>query len=251
MITLSTDFGGGYYISQMRGVLHSINPEVLIEDFYHHILPQNILEGSFILSQAWRYYPRGTIHLGIVDPGVGSARKGMIFETENCFFVGPDNGLFGLALAEQQIVRQIAIDEEKITELMYTVVGRKASKTFHGRDIFAPTAALLSSGISPEQLGKKTDEFVDLKIEENQVLHIDSFGNVILNNISDYKLGETLHLFTGKKHFSASSVETFSDASPGELIVLKGSHGFVEVDVNKGSAAEKLGVEVGDVLRFK
>lgn len=250
MITLSTDFGSGYYVSQMKGVIHSLTPGERVVDFYHHISPQNILEANFILSQAWKYYPKGSIHLGVVDPGVGGPRKGVIFETDHCFFVGPDNGLFTLALSEQHVVRSLSLDEEKVLELMHPIVGRKASKTFHGRDIFAPAAALLAMGLSPEQLGDLTETYVAVDLEENQVLHIDSFGNVIFNNQGDYATGDAVTLATGAGEFPVRVVDTFSDAPAGELILLRGSHGFYEVDINQGDAAKKLGVKLGDQLQI-
>ncbi len=251
MITVSTDFGTGYYVSQMKGVIHSLNPTERVVDFYHHISPQSILEGNFILSQAWKYYPRGSIHLGVVDPGVGSGRKGVIFETDHCLFVGPDNGLFTLALSEQHLIRSLAIDEAKVVSLMHPIIGGKASKTFHGRDIFAPTAALLSMGLSPEQLGVITESYASIDLWENQVLHIDSFGNVIFNNQGDYATGDAVTLSTNAGGFSARVVETFSDAPKGELILLRGSHGFYEVDINQGDAAKTLGVALGDQLQIE
>ncbi len=245
MITLTTDFGTGFYVGQMKGAIFRINEDAKIIDISHEIKKHDIFEGAFVLSQFWEYFPAGTTHVGVVDPGVGSSRKWLIIETETCFFVGPDNGLFSLACKEQKVKKIIAIDESKLKKF-----SKDISATFHGRDIFAPVAALLDNGHKPEEFGKVANVMKNLEMGKNRILYIDSFGNIITSISKEFSLNGRIKLKHKNKILTAKSVKTFSDGKKGELLFLKGSHGFFEIDVREENAAEKLKAKVGDRIEI-
>ena len=151
VITLLTDFGTkDHYVASMKGVILSINPRCLPIDITHQVSPHDILEGAFILANAYSFFPRGTIHLAVVDPGVGGLRKPVLLVTQNYYFVGPDNGLFTMITQKESVKQIIELDTQK-----YHL--SKVSTTFHGRDLFAPVAAHLSLGIKPNAFGHKID----------------------------------------------------------------------------------------------
>lgn len=241
MITLTTDFGSDFYVAQIKGVILSLKKDENIVDIIHGIEKYNILYGAFVLSQIWRYFPKGTIHLGVVDPGVGGSRRGIIIETDYCYFVGPDNGLFSLAVNGQRIKKIIEIDKRKFSSV---------SKTFHGRDIFAPIAALLSKGKDAGKFGKRINDIKKIKIEKDRIIHIDPFGNIITTVFSDFEVDEDIVIHYKRRKIRTKFVETFSDVPKGKFLVLRGSHGFIEIDLNQGNAAEKLGATVGDMIKI-
>ncbi len=245
IITLTTDFGEkDFYLGQMKGVILGLNENVGIVDITHEISAHNILQGAFIFSQIWKYFPKGTIHLGVVDPGVGSSRKGIIIETSWCFFIGPDNGLFSLAVREQKIKKIIEIDGKKVKEIS----GLEISRTFHGRDIFAPVAALLGKGHKAEEFGKEIRQLKKLKLKENEVIYIDHFGNLVASISKKFREGQGVILKHRNKKIKARMVRTFSEGNLGEFLLLRGSHGFLELDLKEESAAKKLKAEVGDKI---
>ncbi len=246
MITLTTDFQGDYYVAEMRGVIDKVNEKSRIVDVTHTITRHSIIEGSFILSRIWRHFPSGTIHVGIVDPDVGGDRNPIAVETDYCFFVGPDNGLFSLALENQRIKKIVEIDAANIRKT--AGLDSKIADTFHGRDIFAPAAALLDKGQRMENLGRLTEELHRLRIPDGTVLHVDGFGNIVVYDRREFNVGDKLNIRHDDNNVTALFAKTFSYVKEGEVVVLKGSHGFLEVDVNQGSAAEKLGVNIGDTL---
>lgn len=248
MITLTTDFGPDFYVAEMKGVILSIKEDAQIVDVTHSISKYNIAEGAFVISRIWNYFPKGTIHIGVVDPGVGSARKPIAIKTDNCLFIGPDNGLFSLALKDQGIEEIVEIDAERVIELAKL---SSISRTFHGRDMFAPAAALVAGGIELEMIGKKVERIENLEFVENSVIYIDSFGNIITSLNNDFKSGDELILLAGGKESPVKFVDTFSDVPEGQLCVLRGSHGFLEIDVNMGSAAKKINVGLGDKVTLK
>ncbi len=245
MITLTTDFGNGFYLAQMKGVIFSINENARITDITQNITRYDIFEGAFVISHIWKYFPKKTIHVAVIDPGVGSSRKGLIIETKHCYFVGPDNGLFSLACREQKVKKIVLIDEDKVKKF-----SKNISATFHGRDIFAPVAAMLDKGHKPEEFGKVANVMKDLEIEKNKVLYIDSFGNIITSISGNPSTKGRIKLKHKNKIPTAKFVKTFSDGKKGELLLLKGSHGFLELDIREENAAKKLKIKIGDRIEI-
>lgn len=238
-ITLLTDFGvADYFVGAMKGVILSINPHATIVDITHEIPAQDVAAGAFTLLAAYDAFPKGTIHVAVVDPGVGSARRPIVVRALDQLFVGPDNGLFTYILDSGSEVFHITASE---------YFRRPVSNTFHGRDIFAPVAAALSNGTDPSLLGPRIADPVRLPISRNpQVIHIDHFGNLVTNITRDsYKEGMTL-VVKGKtiRAFRNFFGEDVGEA--GEPFAIWGSAGFLEIAVNGRSAAELLGVKRGD-----
>jgi S-adenosyl-L-methionine hydrolase (adenosine-forming) len=254
IITLLTDFGqSDGYVGALKGIILSINPDATLIDITHDISPQQIPQGGFILSQAAPYFPKGTIHLAVVDPGVGSAsRRPVVVETTRHLFVGPDNGIFGQVLAGERIRRVIHLTNREYHR-------SEVSPTFHGRDIFAPVAAHLSTGCEVDLLGERVDGIKRGTIVKPRrsgdvmtgaILHIDRFGNLITNVPSR-------HLTSGKVTITAGGavitrfVKTYGDAHEGEIVALIGSSGLMEIAKRDGSAACELGLAIGAEIRVK
>ncbi len=256
IITLLTDFDTkDPYVASMKGVILNINPRCIVIDITHQVNPHDIQEGAFILANAYSFFPKGTIHLSVVDPGVGGTRKSILLVSQNYFFVGPDNGLFTL-IAQREKVRQVVA----LTEKEYFLP--KVSKTFHGRDLFAPVAAHLSLGIKPDAFGHKIDSIKELGFQKpvlkngklsGEILHIDTFGNLV-SNIDE----ETLFRFTKKQPFVIRAgrktirdlKKGYWEGKKGELIALLGSGGFLEVSVREGNAQKMLKVKRGDPIQI-
>ncbi len=252
IITLLTDFGTkDSYVASIKGVILSINPHCLVVDITHQVSPHDIQEGAFILANAYSYFPKGTIHLSVVDPGVGGARKPILLVTQNYFFIGPDNGLFTL-VAQKERVTQVVV----LTEQRYFL--SKVSKTFHGRDLFAPVAAYLSMGIKPEAFGPILDSWVEIDFENprirgrafiGKILHIDAFGNLI-SNIDHQKLfnhvrGDSFVVRVGEKSIQGLK-KAYWEGKKNEPMALIGSGGFLEVSMREGNAQKALKVKRGD-----
>lgn len=249
IVTLTSDFGlQDHYVAAMKAVILGINPEVRLIDISHQIPPQDIMAGAWVLRNSAFLFPKGTIHLAVVDPGVGSDRKPVIVEINGHFFVGPDNGLFSLLAEEEYHARTI-------TNHSYWNGGN--SNTFHGRDIFAPSAAHLSKGVAPEKFGNTIEELVSYRwaspITDNEgiqgmVLHIDHYGNLI-SNISADQVKQVQERGKFKIYVGSAILNrintTFSDVSDGEPAAIIGSSGMLEVIINKGDASEMLSVQKG------
>jgi len=247
IITLTTDFGeDGSYVGAMRGVILSLCPEANLVDITHQVNPFSALEASLILSQACPAFPKGTIHLAVVDPGVGGMRKPLLLESGGHFFVGPDNGLFTPFLD----------DASRLVRLRARTGNGTPSDTFHGRDIFAPAAALLARGESLESLGEPTRQAVRLHMprprhESNrvtgQVVSLDRFGNLITNiHRRDLDaLGAQLDIRVGTTRIPRL-VRTYDDGTMGEALALVGSSGYLELAVVQGHAGGQLGVGKGE-----
>lgn len=264
MITLLTDFGSqDAYVAVMKGVIASIAPNIRLCDLTHSVPPQDILAARFNLMLAYPYFPVGAVHLAVVDPGVGSTRRGVAIQCENGFLVGPDNGLFSGVLAEETVVKAVSLTNS------YYWRTKEASNTFHGRDIFAPVAAYLASGVSIDALGDRIspDTLVQPKIPPvvplrskpvayaGSLQYIDSFGNLI-SNIPGDRVPDTawrVVIEGADKNFDLSEPQrtfqaplyvqgrkTYSDVPAGELTGVVGSHGWVEVACNGESAAQRL-----------
>lgn len=243
-ITLLTDFGvADYFVGAMKGVILSINPHATIVDITHEIPAQDVAAGAFTLLAAYDAFPKGTIHVAVVDPGVGSSRRPIVVSAADRFFVGPDNGIFTHVLDSASEVFHVTASE---------YFRQPVSNTFHGRDIFAPVAAALSNGIDPSSLGPRIADPIRLSISRNpQIIHIDHFGNLITNITRDsYKQGTTL-VVNGNRIGAFRNFFGENAGEAGEPFAIWGSAGFLEIAVNGGSAAEILGVKRGDEVHFE
>jgi S-adenosylmethionine hydrolase len=248
IITLLTDFGtADGFAASMKGVILSINPKAVIVDITHEIGPHNIREAAFILETVYRYFPKGTIHVAVVDPGVGSARRPLVAVTPQAVFVAPDNGVLTTILNENPKARSFQITEPKyrLTE---------HSPTFDGRDRFAPAAAHLSKGVKPERFGRRVTDPVIFLIPEPKrlpghrlqglVVHTDRFGNLI-TNITVRELEPWLSAgrpvsVTIQNHTIKGLKAFYSQAAPGEPAALINSDGRLEIFVSQSSAAAML-----------
>jgi S-adenosylmethionine hydrolase len=253
MITLTSDFGlKDPYVAEMKGVILTINPKATLIDITHDIEKFNIRMAAFMLASAAPYFPEGTVHLAVVDPGVGTQRRAILIQTKKGFFVGPDNGILILVAQSQGIEHVYQLTNPKF-------MLPKISSTFHGRDIFAPAAAHLEKGVQPIEFGPEIKdpiepEFAKVKRGNNsligEVMHIDGFGNIITNinekMVQNYakKVNVELPSISLKLTFG----KAYAQAKPKEPIVLIGSHGFMEIALNQGSAAEKFHAKVGDKI---
>ena len=239
IITLTTDFGlKDHYVGAMKGVILSINPEVVITDITHEIPPQDIFKSALILRNFYNYYPQGTIHIVIVDPGVGSRRKPIVVQADNYIFLGPDNGIFTFIYSEFKSVKAFEISNPKY-------ILPKVGSTFDGRDVFAPAAAHLSLGVPADDLGGQVRKPVKLQIKEpvvrrseiiGEVIYIDSFGNLI-TNIPAQLIKPKSRVYIGGEVIKGIS-QFYAEVPKGELLAIIGSTGFLEISVSHGSALD-------------
>jgi len=254
VITMTTDFGHkGPFAAVMRGVILSRNPNAQVIDLAHDIPPQWPPEAGFWISRAYPYFPRGTIHMAIVDPGVGTEREILIVEHDSHVFIAPDNGLLAPLLDHAENPRVWQLDIERLKSLNLT----KPSATFHGRDIFAPVAAELAAGnLSLTAIGKAVTEWTPGWLDEPEVgaakvsgtiITIDAFGNLISNIdaslIKDFR--EPVAHIAGHQ---IPTLTTYGRAKPGDLLALINSFDVIEIAKSEGSAAEGLGSERGAPL---
>lgn len=263
IITLTTDFGiEDAYVAAMKGVIMGINPRVTIVDVSHSIEPQNIAQGAFVLSTTCPYFPDGTIHVGLVDPQVGSRRRAIILKTQRAVYVAPDNGILSHivhdASPEGWHSRPTIPPELQAFEIVNPRFWRHpVSSTFHGRDIFAPVAAHISTGVPLKEFGGAI-ESIDLfpppqpEVLEGgglvgHVLHIDHFGNVITDIQRKDICTEKLHLEVAGRQIESLS-QTYDEADA--LLALIGSSGHLEIALKHGSAARFLGIKIGDQVRI-
>jgi len=254
IITLLTDFGlKDPYVASMKGVILSINPQCTLVDITHQVSPYDIKEGAFILAQAYSTFPKGTIHLSVVDPGVGSPRKPILFVTKNYFFIGPDNGLFTFALKREKLKKVIALGK---MEFFLPEV----SPTFHGRDLFAPVAAHLSFGIAPESFGRVIKSWNEISFPEpvlrqekliGEVVHIDTFGNLVCNidykNLLKFLKSRPFVIKIGKRTMRGLK-KGYWEGRKDEPMALIGSGGFVEISVRERNAQKLFKVKRGDKI---
>ena len=251
IITLTTDFGlADWFVGTMKGIIVGVNPRGSIIDITHDISPGDIRAGAFALAASCRFFPKGTIHVAVVDPGVGSHRKAIAVQTANYFFVGPDNGVLSWALRQEKIKTIRALESKEY--FLHPI-----SSTFHGRDIFAPVAAHLARGVSISKLGPPLKEFVRLPWPQparsrnrvaGEVIYIDHFGNGITN--LDNKLlpesKQTSCEIQGNKRQWLCPLRSFYQAVPPKKpVAVMGSSGFLEIGVNGGSAEKLLGLKTG------
>jgi len=225
----------------MKGIVCSIAERANIVDLCHTVQPQNVRQAAWLLIKNYTYFPKKSIFLCVVDPGVGSRRQAVAVKTRNYYFVGPDNGLLWPAVEQDKVLYVVKLDTSK------------ASKTFHGRDVFAKAAALLENGVSIDELGAKTKLMQKLEFKvsgaKGDVVHIDSFGNIITNlkhrNKKQYLV--SVRNFNKKLRFHS----TYAEAKQGELFVIEGSSQTLEISLKNGNANEIVKAEVGDVIEIK
>ena len=235
VITLLTDFGtADYYVGAVKGAILSVNPAAVIVDITHEIPPQDVAAGAFTLLAAYKTFPAGTVHVAVVDPGVGSTRRPIIVSANEQFFVGPDNGLFTYIYDREASHRTFHVTADRFFR-------REVSTTFHGRDVFAPVAAALSKGIAVEEFGAEINDAVRLPSLKTplRIIHIDRFGNCVTNITRPVQSivinGRTISEFR----------QFYGEGDDESLFAIQGSAGFLEISVNGGSAAQVLDVNVG------
>lgn len=259
IITLLTDFGAkDTYVGVMKGVILGISPSARIVDLTHDVPKFNTRYAAFLLRASTPYFPKGTIHVAVVDPGVGTPRRAVIVETERSFLVGPDNGALSLAAQLEGVKRVVEIENEE-----YMLPQR--SETFHGRDLFAPASAHLARGVPLEKFGRFVDRIAELPYSEPrlrddeivcEVLHVDGFGNIITNldpvllSKTGMKRGSTIRVKAGRRAFRMQFRRTYSDAEQEKLLALIGSHGLLEIAANRGDAAGRLMTKSGEKLKI-
>ncbi len=253
IITLLTDFGTrDGYIGAVKGVIKRINPQAEIVDVTHEVESYDVLGAAFALDNSYRYFPEGTIHLAVVDPGVGSLRQPILIRTKDFFFVGPDNGIFSFVYRRQDLTDVVVISNKKyfLAEL---------SRTFHARDIFAPVAAYLSLGVETDEFGSPAKECMKLIIPEPEskgkslkgaVIHIDRFGNLITNvTAALLRKKKNADIVVGKRRKKGVS-RSYFEIQERKLGTLVGSSGFLELAVNQGSAQVLSKAKVGEGIKI-
>lgn len=252
IITLTTDYGtNDHLVGTVKGVILKINPDVTIVDITHNVVAYDLLDGALAIGSAYRYFPSKTVHLVIVDPGVGTERRPLLVTGEQHFFVGPDNGVLSVVYGREE---RLAV--RHVTAEHYFL--QPVSKTFHGRDVFAPVAAWLTKAWQSQSFGEEIQDYVRFSLPKPKtadgvlkgvVLRVDTFGNLMTNlTIGDLPEGMlkngSLKMQVGQKkvqHFS----ETFAKGEAGQPMAILGSSGFIEIAINRGNAARVLGVSRG------
>ena len=258
LVVLLTDYGqSDYYVGALKGAIYAVYPEARIDDITHQVTPFNIWEGAYTLSLAAKEFPKGTVFIAVVDPGVGTARKAIVLETKDGkFFVAPDNGLLTF-VAEEMGIHSIREIKNKATMRPK----ESFSATFHGRDIFGPVGAHLASGVPLSNLGPAMNDLVRLKIPRaivkngkiwGQVIRVDIYGNVITNisdnllNEAGIGLGDLVILNLRERTFPVRFVRTYGDVPTGAKLCHLESRRLLELSINMGDLANQLGINVGD-----
>lgn len=251
IVTLTTDFGtSDHLVGSMKGVILNINQGARVVDLNHSVVPYDILDGALSLANSYKFFPPRTIHVIIVDPGVGTERRPILVTGEKHFFVAPDNGVLSMIYEREPCtVRHITAEHYFLNPI---------SPTFHGRDIFAPTAAWLSKTFQTEAFGEVITDFVRFTMPKAKstgqtvkgvILRVDAFGNLMTNLTAEDLPGGALGEGAIKLAVNGKPVvkfgQTFASGNPGEPIAMLGSAGYVEIAVNRGSAARMLGVNRG------
>jgi len=255
IITLTTDFGqNDHFIGVVKGVILGIAPETQIIDISHAVQPFDILDGALTISQAYSYFPSGTVHMVIVDPGVGTARRPLLVTGDRHLFVAPDNGVLSLVFDREE-----RLSVRHITAEHYFLQPR--SNTFHARDVFSPVAAYLAKGIEPDRFGEEITDYVrfgaprpkpvDERTLRGIVLKVDRFGNLI-TNITPQDAPQLFEaappafkIAIGTKAQATRMCASYAEGAPGEVFGILGSMGFLEVATNRGSAYQLLGAGKG------
>ncbi|MFH1422638.1 MAG: SAM-dependent chlorinase/fluorinase [Planctomycetota bacterium] len=248
-MTLTTDFGlEDSYVSQIKGVILSINPKAQIIDLCHNIPPQNIMRAAITIGDSFKYFPKGTIHICVIDPGVGTKRRILCLPTKSGIFLAPNNGLLESVITKEKVKALYFVENKKFFR-------KEVSQTFHGRDIFAPVAAHLSLGLKPNLLGPKAAEIARLNIPEpllkknvlqGEILFVDNFGNLITNitrnTIADYFKPEEINelLIKVGKRTVGTIKQIYSEVKTSRILALFGSSERLEIAANCASASELL-----------
>lgn len=274
VITLTTDFGlADAYVGTMKGVMLGIAPDARLVDITHQIRPQDVRQTAYVLYSVYRFFPPPTVHLVVVDPGVGGTRRAIALRTPRGSFVGPDNGVFSYVMAEQSVDMVV-----ELTAPRYR--GPRVSQTFHGRDIFAPAAAHLAAGVPIGQFGPPVPDPVTLpppqlrvspSVVNGEVLHVDHFGNVITSigrltwkaekltlkpafretRAQEVYFQADEALITTEGHEIYGVLRTYAEVQPGDVLALVGSTGHLEISVREGSGARELGLQAGDPVELR
>ena len=261
IVTLTTDFGSSdSLVGSMKGVILGVNPDVELIDISHDIRPYDVMEAAYVIAQAYRYFPPRTIHLVVVDPGVGTARRPLLVSADRYYFVAPDNGVLSVVYSKEE-----SLYVRHITASHYFL--EPVSNTFHGRDIFAPIAGWLSRQVETDKFGELVTDYakfaaplpkrVNEKLVKALILRVDRFGN-LMTNLTPADLPELFQenptafkMVVGKGEVTQLKT-AYADGAPGELFAILGSSGYIEIAANKGSASQAMGVgrgvEVGVVL---
>jgi len=254
IVTLTTDFGlNDHFVGTIKGVILGIAPEAEIVDICHTVQAFDILDGALALAHSYSYFPSGTVHLVIVDPGVGSTRRPIVASSEEHNFVAPDNGVLSLMYAREErlSVRHITADHYFL---------QPVSSTFHGRDIFAPVAAYMAKGVHQEKFGDEITDFVrfnapkpkavDAKTLRGVVLRADRFGNLVTNFTPEdvpalfQSEPSAFKIVIGKREISTMR-QNYAEGTPGDVFGILGSMGFLEISANRGAAAQLVGAGKG------
>lgn len=255
IVTLTTDFGeSDHFVGVMKGVVLSLAPRATLVDISHQITPYAMTEGAFVVSEAYRYFPKRTIHVVVVDPGVGTSRRPILVQAAGQYFVGPDNGVLAMVyLNERARVREL-------TNKKYFL--KNISQTFHGRDVFAPVAGHLASGVKPAVFGKVIEDYLrpthlnPVRVGKRQwtgaVVKVDRFGNLITNLRPDSVpeiLTRAFTLVAGVTPIERL-VNTYAEGAYGQPVLVVGSSGHLEIVVNQGNAAKLLGCIAGTPIEL-
>jgi len=259
IVTLTTDFGlNDHFVGTMKGVILKIVPNAEIVDICHSVQAFDILDGALALAQAYSYFPPRTVHLVVVDPGVGSARRPIIANSEEQNFVAPDNGVLSLMYAREE-----RLSVRHVTSEHYFL--QPLSNTFHGRDIFAPVAAYLAKGVDHEKFGEEITDFVrfnaprpkptDANTIRGVVLRVDRFGNLITNFAPQdapalfQQMPPAFKIIVGKREISVMR-SNYAEGAPGEVFGILGSMGYLEIVANRSSAAQLVGSGKGTEVQL-
>ena len=256
VLTLITDFGlSDHYVGAMKGVILGISPDAQIVDISHSVGAYEIGEAAFVLAQAWRCFPKKTVHVVVVDPGVGTARRPILAEAGGHYFVAPDNGVLGMIYAREE--HKVRLIENA------RLFRRPVSQTFHGRDIFAPVAAQVAGGVAPARVGKlirdylrpgfATPERTGKHFWTGMILKIDHFGNVITNfRAADFPAvaAGAFEIHLGP-HVVTRLARHYAECGPGELFAIEGSSGYLEISMSQAPAAKALGCAAGAPVELR
>jgi S-adenosyl-L-methionine hydrolase (adenosine-forming) len=255
ILTLTTDFGlADHYVGVMKGVILGICPEARIADISHEAAPFDITEGAYLIAQAWQYFPKKTVHVVVVDPGVGTSRRPIVLEAGGHLFVAPDNGVLSMIYGrEKHKIRLVSAER---------YFRKPVSHTFHGRDIFAPVAAHLAKGVPVASMGKAIDDYLRPAFEKPQqtgkrawggrILKIDRFGNMVTNfHTADFPdLEKRDFLLTAGGRQIGVLARNYAEAGQGELFAIVGSSGYLEISGNQISAARETGCRSGGAVEL-
>jgi S-adenosylmethionine hydrolase len=248
ILTLTTDFGlTDHFAGTMKGVILGICPAAQIVDISHGVTPFEIAEAAYLIAQAWRYFPKKTVHVVVVDPGVGTARRPILVEAGGQYFLGPDNGVLSMVYLHEKCKKYFR---------------HPVSQTFHGRDIFAPVGAHLAAGVPAARIGKPMQDYLKPEFEKphrtgkrtwiGRILKIDRFGNIVTNiHVSEFGDLATRHfaLALGPQEVTVLA-RNYAECAAGELFLILGSSGYYEVSLREGSAAQQVKCEPGAAIEL-